>query len=154
MEINLKFYLVTVMLFILGGCSSQYVVTFDSNPKGASLVCNGKNLGHTPRKLYYDESVKQRSTINVGDCSANWISGVRKRYPSNLKVFPQSGTIISLDRPSGDGYAQDAGYALQLRQTQAAESAASAARDSATAAQRQNNKTTTCYTNYGVTTCY
>ena len=150
----MKFYLIPIMLLILGGCSSKYVVTFDSNPKGAFLVCSGKNWGHTPRKLYYDESVKKRSTINVSDCSANWVSGARKSYPSNLTVFPQGGTIISVDRPSGDGYAQDAGYALQLRQTEAAESAASAARDSAYEAQRQNNKTTTCYTNYGITTCY
>ncbi len=136
----MKIYLITVMLFILGGCSSQYVVTFDSNPKGASLVCNGKNWGATPKKLYYDESVKKQSLINVSDCSANWISGTRTSYPSNLKVFPSGGTIISVDRPSGDGYVQDAVYALQLRQTEAAE--------------RQNNKTMTCYTNYGVTTCY
>jgi len=59
-----------------------------------------------------------------------------------------------LDRPSGDGYSQDAGYALQLRQTEAAEAAASAARKSAREAKRQNNKTTTCYTNYGITQCY
>jgi len=154
----MKFYLIALMLFLLSGCASQYVVTFDSNPKGASLVCSGTNWGHTPRNLYYDESVKKLSTINVSDCSANWVSGARESYPSNLKVFPQGGTIVSVDRPSGDGYAQDAGYALQLRQTEAAESAVSAAIDSANEAKsqnrRQNNKITTCYTNYGVTTCY
>ena len=46
-----------------------------------------------------------------------------------------------------EGYSQDAGFALQLRQTEAAESAAAAARESALKAQIQNNKTTTCYTN-------
>ena len=93
----MKFYLIALMLFILGGCSSQYVVTFDSNPKGASLVCSGENWGYTPKKLYYDETVKKHSTINVSGCSANWVSGARKSYPSNLKVFPQGGTIISVD---------------------------------------------------------
>jgi hypothetical protein len=49
--------------------------------------------------------------------------------------------------PNIEGYSQDAGFALQLRQTEAAESAAAAARESALKAQIQNNKTTTCYTN-------
>ena len=156
----LKLSITTLSLVVLAGCSSpsrQYVVTMDSNPKGASLVCDGKNWGHTPKKLYYDEIVRQQSTINVGNCSANWISGVRKSYPRTLRVFPQGGTHFLLERPSGDGYAQDAGYALQLRQTQATERAASAARDSANAAQWQNNPTpiNRCYTNFlGVITCY
>jgi len=50
----MKIYFIAIMVFILGGCSSKYVVTFDSNPKGASLVCSGKNWGPTPTKLYYD----------------------------------------------------------------------------------------------------
>ncbi len=139
----MKFYLIALMLFILGGCSSQYVVTFDSNPKGASLVCSGENWGYTPKKLYYDETVKKHSTINVSGCSANWVSGARKSYPSNLKVFPQGGTIISVDRPSGDGYAQDAEFALkvqsmryQKRQAEAAEENAQANKKAAYAASK------------------
>ena len=152
--LNMKYFLITVIIFILGGCSNKYIVTFKSEPPGASLICGSQNWGPTPSKLYYDESVKQRTSLNVRDCSANWISGASEDYPSRLRIFPSGGTEISVTRPSGGGYAQDAGYALQLRQTEAAESAAAAARDSAYEAQRQNNKTTTCYTSFGITTCY
>lgn len=120
---------------ILSGCSSKYVVTYDSNPQGASLVCNGKNWGYTPKKLYYDESIKKQSTLNVSNCSANWISGARQNYPSNLKVFPEGGTIITVQRPNIAGYEKDAQFALQVqqmqyqrRQTEAAESSASSAK--------------------------
>lgn len=150
-----------IMLFVLSGCSTKYGVTFDSNPQGALLVCGAKNWGHTPVTLYYDESVKKLATINVSGCSANWVSGAIRSYPNYLKVYPQSGTVITVNRPIGfDGYAIDAGYALQLRHTEAAERAAkaqeSAAESAAAAAyeaQRQNNKTTTCTTNFGITRC-
>lgn len=124
----MKFYklLPLLLVLIINGCSSKYVVTFDSAPQGASLVCNGKNWGNTPLQLYYDESVKTQSTINVGDCSANWVSGARESYPSYLTVYPSGGTIVKVERPRGDGYATDANYALQLRQTEATERAASA----------------------------
>ncbi len=138
-------FLILIPLF-LGSCSSQYVVTFDSNPKGASLVCNNKNWGYTPKKLYYDESVKKQPYINVSDCSANWISGVRKNYPSSLTVYPEGGTIITLDRPNSGDYVQDAEFALkvqnmryQKRQAEAAEENAQANRDAAYEASRAAN---------------
>ncbi len=122
---------VSLGVLILSGCSSKYVVTYDSNPQGASLVCGGKNWGYTPKKLYYDESVKKQSTLNVSNCSANWISGARKNYPSNLKIFPEGGTIIAVQRPNIVGYEKDAQFALQVqqmqyqrRQTEVAESSA------------------------------
>lgn len=134
----MKPYIAIILVLVLCGCSSKYVVTFDSNPQGASLVCSGQNWGYTPKKLNYDESVKKRTTINVSNCSANWISGVKQSYPSNLKVFPSGGTIITLDRPSGDGYAQDAEFALKVRQMQAAEAAAAQQRRTADAAEQKN----------------
>ena len=144
----MKFYVVLLMLLALGGCSSRYLVTFDSTPRGATLVCGNTHWGHTPRNLYFDKSYHEKSSIDVSSCSANWVSGARESYPSNLKIFPQRGTITSLKRAPGDGYAQDASYALQLRQVQAAENAAAEAK-------RQNNKVISCSTNsYGTTTCY
>ncbi len=157
----MKFYLLAIMLLILSGCSSQYVVTYDSSPQGASLVCSGKNWGYTPKKLYYDESVKKQETINVSDCSANWVSGARKSYPSNLKVFPQGGTIISLDRPRGDGYSQDAEFALKVQQMKNQNAQAQAAADAKAwsdlnqAIKDATPKTTNtnCYNTYGGINC-
>ena len=63
MKSILKFSLLGVIGIFLSGCSSKYEVTFDSNPRGATLLCNGKNWGYTPMKLYYDEKVKEYSTL-------------------------------------------------------------------------------------------
>lgn len=126
---QLKYYkLIPAMLIIFtAGCSSrQYAVTFDTEPRGATLVCNGKNWGHTPKTLYYDESVRKQPSVNVGHCSANWVSGARESYPNNITVFPSGGSITKLQRARGNGYSQDANYALQLRQTRAAENASAA----------------------------
>ena len=155
-----------VPLFILGGCSSKYGVTFDTTPQGATLVCNGTNWGYTPKKLYYDESVKQQPYLNASDCEAHWVSGARATYPSMLTVYPSGGTIINLDRPSGPGYAIDAEYNMrrqeleyQRRAAEAAEDAARAAQNAAYAARRAaraaKNKSVTCNPNYlGGFNCY
>ena len=115
-----------ILIIFTIGCSSKYAVTFNSDPEGATLICNGQNWGVTPRTLYYDESVKKQPSINVGNCSANWVSGAREYYPNHLKVYSSGGTEIKVQRARGEGYAQDASYALQLRQTRAAENAAAA----------------------------
>jgi len=158
---NLHIIFGVIIILGLGGCSSKYAVTFDSNPQGASLICNGKNWGYTPMTLYYDKSVKQSPSLNLGSCSANWVSGARQNYGVVPVAQYPDGVRQTLPRPNIEGYPLDAEFALkvqnmkyQKRQAEAAENAASAARDSANSAQRQNNKTTTCYTNYGVTTCY
>jgi hypothetical protein len=132
---NIKLLIVgSLGALILTGCSSKYGVHFDSNPQGASLVCNGKSWGYTPMWLYYDEKVKSYKTLDASSCSANWISGARKNYPSNLTIYPSGGTTVTLQRPNVEGYEKDAQFALQVqnmeyqkRQAQAAEDAASSA---------------------------
>ena len=117
--------LVLTLIILTYGCSSKYEVVYDSYPRGALVVCDGSNYGHTPKKLYYDESVKERSSITV-NCSAKWVSGAKKDYPRYIKVYPKGGTIVTVERPNNaNGYSVDAGYDLQLRQTKAAEKAAS-----------------------------
>jgi len=160
---TLKVILSLSVLIGLTSCASgsrQYRVTFDSTPQGASLICNGKNWGYTPITLYYDEKVKTQPSLNVSNCSANWSSGARQNYPSNLTIYPQGGTNIALPRPNVAGYAQDANFALQVqsmkaqqKQADAAQRQASTAAWQAIEANRQNNKPITCTTLYGVTTC-
>lgn len=160
---TLKVILSLSVLIGLTSCASgsrQYRVTFDSTPQGASLICNGKNWGYTPITLYYDEKVKTQPSLNVSNCSANWSSGARQNYPSNLTIYPQGGTNIALPRPNVPGYSQDAEFALRVQnmkaqknQAEAAQRQASAAQRQANETQRQNNKPITCTTLYGVTTC-
>lgn len=123
---------------IMSACSSRYPVMFDSNPKGASLVCDGKNWGYTPMWLYYDEIVREYSTLDVSSCSANWISGYSENYPSDMRIFPEGGTTVTVNRPYGDGYEKDAQFALQVQQMKIQERQAEAAEKAATAAQQNN----------------
>jgi hypothetical protein len=134
------------MLFI-SGCSSKYPVTFDSNPKGASLICNGTNWGYTPKTLYYDKKVKKMTTLNVSSCSANWVSGARKNYGTVPPTQYPNGVRTTIQRPRGDGYSTDAEFALkvqnmnyQRRQAQAQEDAASSASYNNYLNQQRNNK--------------
>ncbi|WP_419570864.1 hypothetical protein [Rheinheimera sp.] len=103
-------------LLFLGGCSSQYAVTYDSYPQGATLVCNGTNWGYTPVTLYYDKSVKEKDYLNLGACSANWVSGVRKTYGIvPVSQYPE-GVRQTLQRPDGPNANVDHSFALQVLQ--------------------------------------
>ena len=114
---NLKYGLyLFVTGLLLNGCSNKYEVTFDSNPRGATLICNGKNWGYTPKTLYFDEDVRNYSAIDVSRCSANWVSGYSQNYSTSMKIFPNAGTVTTVNRPTGEGYSVDAQFALQVEQ--------------------------------------
>lgn len=133
-------YLATLLIvaIIINGCSSKYEVTFDSNPKGATLICNGTNWGYTPKKLYYDEKVKDYSYIDLSSCSANWVSGYSANYSQYVTIYPSGGTITTVNRPNNDeGYYTDAQFALQVQMLNAQQAQAAAARAAANAQKRQ-----------------
>lgn len=111
-----KYALMSAIVLFCSGCVGQYPVTFDSNPRGAELICSGRNFGHTPVTLYYGAEVHQRTTLDVSNCSAYWVSGYKKSYQSNMPVFPNRGTTLMLQRERGEGYDKDANFALKLRQ--------------------------------------
>lgn len=119
--------LLSCVIFISSGCSSsyqktKYPITYDSNPRGASLICNNNNFGYTPTTLYYDfdDKTKESGTATTTLCQAKWISGVEKNYLQvwDLKKFP-NGVQQTLQRPDGDGYEKDAQFALQAQMYQA-----------------------------------
>ena len=127
----IKYGILVIGIYFLSGCSSKYSVTFDSNPKGAVVICNGKNWGYTPKTLYYDERVKQLSSLDISSCSANWVSGYNKNYGTiPVQQFP-NGVKQTLDRPFGDGYEKDAQLALQMQNTEYQRREAQAAEDAA-----------------------
>lgn len=146
-------------LFMYGCASTKYAITYNSEPPGAAVICNGINRGYTPTTLHYETQDHNKSTgvMNPAPCRAQWSSGASTEYSRTFSMneFP-NGVMQTLQRPNVPGYQQDAEFALkvqqmnyQRRQAQAAEDAADAARN----ANRQNNKTT-CFTNFGITTCY
>tara|TARA_B100000686_G_scaffold4311_1_gene4344 strand:- start:73 stop:564 length:492 start_codon:yes stop_codon:yes gene_type:complete len=146
-----------VSFFISGGCSNKYRLTFNTNPQGATLICDGKNWGYTPVQLYLPEEVRQKSYIDGNPCVAHWASGAKASYHSQVAIYPSAaGTILNLDRPPGPGYEIDAEFNLKLQQMQyqkrsleAAERAAAAAEDSAF----QNSLPVSCFSYAGITTC-
>ena len=104
------------LAIIASGCATGYQVKFDSTPQGASLICDGTNYGYTPVTLYFDERIKSLPYIDASNCSAVWSSGVRALYPAYLQIFSSGATNITLPRPAGPGYAQDAEFALKVQQ--------------------------------------
>ena len=122
------------------GCvSNQYVVTFDTNPQGATLVCDGVNYGYTPVRRYYDKKNIASSTINISNCKATWASGATQSYPSNLVVNQSGGTLITLPRPDVAGYSQDAEFALKVSNLKANQQTAAATQQIADNTSYQNN---------------
>lgn len=109
-----KRILMVFLVLSLNACG-YYSVTFDSNPQGAILICNGQHYGYTPAKLSYDID-DQYEFLDLSSCTANWISGAQYRYDTvPIKQFPH-GVRITAPRPSVPGYAEDAGFALQIQQ--------------------------------------
>ena len=116
------------------------------------------------------EQVKDiKNNYYIGDCTAYWSSGVSKKYPySFAPPYKYAGNgifIYTLQRPEGEGYSQDAEFALKVQQLKQNQQTAEinaliairsteAQERSARAQERQNTKSTTCYTNLGITTCY
>jgi hypothetical protein len=153
----------TIIGFLSGCASSGYNITYNTEPSGASIICNGVNYGYSPVRLSYspDKDNKKNGSMNTTPCKAVWSSGASENFSDtwNLKKFPD-GVMQTLPRPNVAGYAQDANFALQVQSMKAQQNQADAAqRQASTAArqaieqQRQNNKPITCTTLYGVTTC-
>lgn len=137
-----------ISFLVLSGCASnKYAVTFDSTPQAATLICNGKSWGYTPKTLYYDEKVKQQYSLDLSGCSANWVSGARLNYGSvSINEFP-NGVRQTLPRPRGEGYAQDAEFEVSVKSMQAQQRQANAAARQASAAEKANRNKT--YQNFG-----
>jgi hypothetical protein len=147
MDNKIKMLIVGSIGMIFSGCASKYSITYNTNPTGASIICNGTNEGYSPVTLYYqpDEDNKKSGTMRTTPCSSYWVSGMRKDFSNtwDLNKFPD-GVMQTLQRPNGDGYEKDAQFALQVknmkyqqRQAEAAEDAAYQQRRNANANKKQ-----------------
>ena len=138
-----KVILISALGFFLTGCATtkQYPLNFDSQPQGASLICNGQSMGYTPQVLYYDVEYSPESpnVLRINNhCQGVWSSGVSGSYPTQFPIYPSGGTRYTLQRPNLPGYSQDAEFALKVRNLEANQRAAVAAQRSASAAEQQN----------------
>ena len=154
MKISQFLVLLSVPIF-LAGCGS-YGITYNTVPQGASLICKGQHEGYTPTTLNYDvdSDSKKRGYFSTIPCKARWVSGIQKDYDNfwDLEEFPD-GVMRTLQRPDGDGYSQDAEFALKVQGMKYQRESASAARDAANSAANAINRTVVCNTIAGYTIC-
>ena len=148
-----KDIILLLLVAVLSGCSSGYRITYNTEPTGASVICNGKNRGYSPVTLNYtpDANSKKTGIMKTVRCTAIWSSGARRDFDDtwNLNEFPD-GVKQTLQRPNVEGYSQDANFALQIKNMQYQKRQAEAAESSAYEAQmknyQQNNNTgKNCY---------
>lgn len=123
--LSIMFFCVT--LCVLGGCSSKYGVTFDSNPQGASLKCGNENFGYTPGTIYLSEEKYKEIPSHMNACSANWASGAMKNYGWFSSTEFPNGVKQTVERPRGEGYTQDAEFALKVQQMRSQQAQSQAA---------------------------
>ncbi len=139
-----KKILIFALGFLVTGCTTtkQYKLSFDSQPQGASLICNGQSMGYTPQILYYDDveySPEGQNTFGISNrCQGVWSSGASAFYPTQFPIYPSGGTVYTLQRPNVPGYSQDAEFELKVRNLEANQRASLAAQRAASAAEQQN----------------
>lgn len=170
----MKFQRLIYLLLIsfLSGCaSSGYKITYNTEPVGASIICNGKNEGYSPVTLNYspDENNKKIGAMKTVPCTATWSSGVRKSYSNtwDLNKFPD-GVMQTLQRPNEEGYSQDVEFALKVQQMKNQQAQAQAAanaqawdnlnrslKETAESIRRNTPKSTytNCYNTFGGVNC-
>lgn len=126
-QVKRKTLIYLLLMLFLSGCirndkdkaTNYYKITYNTEPIGASVICNGTNEGYSPVTLNYspNEDHKKMGYIKAASCTATWISGVKKDFTNtwDLNKFPD-GVMETLQRPSGDGYSQDVEFALKVQQ--------------------------------------
>jgi hypothetical protein len=152
----LKVFIIFTISTLLASCASNYGVTYDSEPRGASLICGGINQGYTPTTLYYklSEENKKSGTLNTVPCHAIWISGASDNFSSSfsLSQFP-NGVMNTLQRPNVEGYTQDAQFALQVENMKTQKRQAAAAESASNAVQNYNSNAVQNYNSNSPKAC-
>ena len=115
-----RVFICMVATFFVTACSSnKYLVTYNSNPPSAQLVCNGVSQGYTPVTLNYklSEDEKKRGYLNTVPCFYRWYSGatVDAQRTFNINQFPK-GVVTTSQRPYTPGAEVDNQVAQQLMQ--------------------------------------
>ena len=61
-----------LLISFLSGCASGYSITYNTEPIGASIICNGQNKGYSPVTLNYspDENDKENGIFTTVQCGA------------------------------------------------------------------------------------
>lgn len=118
-------YRITLLLlvFVITGCSYPMLtrtltITYKSDPSGAILYENGRNLGYTPISVIYEATLAdiRRGFILINSPSVRWASGVTSALETNRidlsKGYHQEYTFF---RPENiPGREKDVSYGLEI----------------------------------------
>ena len=138
----LKYALLAIIVCVFMGCgNNQYAIQYNTNPIGASIVCNGVSKGLSPLTLYYEldpEKLDKKGFVSVAPCKAVFVSGYEDYFQSRFDInrFPD-GVQTTLTRPKGKGYKQDMAFGVEHQRTLIMQRQAEAAEAAAWAAQQQ-----------------
>lgn len=128
-----KYALLAIMALVFSACSSvnhNLILGFDTNPKGAEIICDGQSIGFSP--ISYNQAtgkwavldnkqynkLKKDGGTKLPMCKAKWTSGYEDYYSAVAKaddfVFVKKDGKIkhyvfaqTLNRPNTKGYAVD-----------------------------------------------
>lgn len=118
----MKLFVLPVVLLV-AGCATPVPmvrVTYDSDPKAATLYQNGQPVGTTPLTLQYrDAAFRGGGCKQLSGLEAKWASGVTASIDS-LNVCASSGhqQRFTFVRPDVPGREIDANFALQSQRNQ------------------------------------
>jgi hypothetical protein len=148
----MRLLILALSLFAISGCISYdytnpfanlRLITYDSSPQGASLICNGEVKGYTPTSLYYEISMKDTddASISPESCTAKWASGTSASYDVSpyIRNQPANQRYIA-QRPDVEGYLVDAEFSLKVEQLNYAKQQAAAAKQQAEATEKISKK--------------
>ena len=115
-----KLFTLFFVVLLTGCASDRYKVGFDSNPRNAAVICNGRVMGYTPTALSYPRA-KITNGIPMSECIAQWSSGVSTKYQdataADVARYP-NGIGQTVQRESGGDYKTDAQSAERAYQQQ------------------------------------
>jgi hypothetical protein len=89
-------------ILIMSGCSNKYPLTFASKPVNGNLICEGKNMGSTPKTLYYEltEENKKSGDLHIRKCIIKWSNNQTTEYSQHFDInkFPD-GVMTTANSP-------------------------------------------------------
>lgn len=102
MNTTIRLTLLAMLAASFVGCASTgprtAMLTYESNPVGATLYEGGKSLGVAPVSRTY-EFAEGVNSIATPEITAVWSSGAKASYWTNLQV--RADLAATIDRPAG-----------------------------------------------------
>ena len=125
----MKKFFVAAFCLMFAGCASQAITRFDSNPRGAAIICPQSNFGYTPTERYPTPEI-WKSTVSADgkstlfdNCYAQWPSGATAHFATSIDAEKRIMSVYA-NRPTNaefPGLEKDLGFAVELMRIQASQ---------------------------------